>query len=415
MLFLLVGCASRPSSAELPPSRFVSNPTPTPASAENTLFVIGSFTGEQEAQMVALLDRFSDETGIQTLYRGNGEVAELLRQSVEAGQTPDIIFLPKANWLHELADAGAIMPLAPQVAASVRDNFRDGWEAEVTHNDTLYGVPFDANLKSLLWHRYAELFVLPNTFDTLKSGAEEGHYGFTVTGGAGWMLTDWFENILLATVGVDVYDGLIQHEIAWSDPRVITAAQNYVELLQPDHILGGTEGATLPLDESAFERTFMNSQERGLHLWLGQGSIVIPYANRVGFDDYIPALFPTDGTLIVVGSIAVGTNQRTETNQFLYYLTQARSVEPWVQAGGFVSPQLTIEPSAYPLWVNGFEATYLVDAQRLRGDLSDQIPPHLSTYLAEQLREMLRRPDEIEGILAEIEVIATREQGRVPP
>lgn len=370
--------------------------------------------------MLALLERFTAETGVQTLYRGNGEVAELLRQSVESGQTPDVILLPKANWLHELASAGAIPPLSADVVSTVEANFSDTWQQEVSHEGMLYGVPFDANLKSLLWYRPAPEVNAPTTLADLEALAttrsESGNATLTVTGGAGWMLTDWFENILLATAGTEVYDALITHQIPWTDTRVVAAAEAYVALLQPSHILDGQNGATLPLDEVAFARTFNATSAESL-FWIGQGSIVTRYANASSLipeTDYTMAPFPTNGALVVVGSLAVGTNERTETSQFLHYLAQPQSVEPWVQAGGFISPNLALPSADYPTSVSRTEAELLINAPALRGDLSDQLPPNLNTYLGEQLREMLLRPTNIETILAEIEAIATRDQGRVP-
>lgn len=420
ILFFLLGCSPRPTPAPSLPSRFVSDPTPTPAPADNTLFVIGSFTGDQETQMLALLERFTAETGIQTLYRGNGEVAELLRQSVEAGQTPDVLLLPKANWLHELASAGAITPLSGEATKTVQTNFSETWQQEVTHDGLLYGVPFDANLKSLLWYRPTPDVTAPNSLEDLTTLAttrgEAGNTTLTVTGGAGWMLTDWFENILLATAGPEIYDALITHQIPWTDSRVVAAAETYVNLLQPVHVLDGQDGATLPLDEVAFARTFNSTSTESL-FWLGQGSIVTRYANAASLipeTDYTVAPFPTNGALVVVGSLAVGTNDRPETSQFLNYLTQPQSVEPWVQAGGFISPNLALPSADYPTSVSRTEADLLINAPALRGDLSDQLPPNLNTYLGEQLRELLKRPTEIETILAEIEAVATREQGRVP-
>lgn len=421
LLFLLIACGTRPA----PPRMAIATPTsvipsPAPSPDDNTLIVIGRFTGEDEQQLLAILDRFSEETGIQTEYRGNGEVAALLNLAVEEGYTPDVILLPKVKWLHELADGGAIVPLNTEVASIVRNHFNAAWQSEVTHDSTLYGVPFDANLKSLLWYRPAPTLNTPETLNDLTNLADlraaEGQASLTVAGGAGWMLTDWFENVLLATAGTDVYDALITHTIPWTDSRVVAAAEAYLALLQPAHILDGPNGATLPLDEVTFGRTFSASEAESL-FWLGQGSIVTRYATAAALDpgnDYTIAPFPTDGALVVVGSVAVGTNNRSQTQALLGYLAHPESVEPWVQAGGFISPNLALPAIDYPTTVARTEAELLSAAPALRPDLSDQLPPLLGTYLGDQLREMLLRPDDVETILAEIEQVAIREQGRVP-
>jgi alpha-glucoside transport system substrate-binding protein len=421
ILSLLLGCIPRPTPPPTPMSATIQiTPTPATPSDDNRLLVIGRFTGDDEQQFLELLNRFTEATGVQTEYRGNGEVAGLLEVIIEEGQTPDIILLPKTNWLHEMAGAGAIVPLVPEVAEQVTTNFSPAWQAEVTHNGVLYGVPFDANLKSLLWYRPAPNVTPPDTLETLVAIADSRSATdaatLTITGGASWMLTDWFENVLLATAGTEVYDGLMAHTIPWTDPRVVSVAEAYVTLLESSHILDGTEGATLALDQDAFNRTFDANGVESL-FWLGQGSIVSRYASvarLIPEEDYTVAPFPTDGALVVVGSLAVATNERSQTSQLLTYLAQPDSIEPWVQQGGFISPNLALPPDDYPTTVARSEAELLMDAPALRPDLSDQLPPLLGTYLGEQLREMLLRPDDIETILAEIEQVATREQGRVP-
>ena len=130
--------------------------------------------------------------------------------------------------------------------------------------------------------------------------------------------------------------------------------------------------------------------------------------------DYTVIPFPTNSAWVVVGSLAVGTNERTETARFLNYLAQPQAVEPWVRQGGFISPNLALPAADYPTTVARTEADLLATAPALRGDLSDQLPPLLNTYLGDQLRAMLLRPDEVPTLLMEIEAIATREQGRVP-
>jgi alpha-glucoside transport system substrate-binding protein len=423
-LFLLTACLARPTAPPSPPT--VATPdslvftTPTPA--PNTLIVVGGFVGDAEIRLRRIFTDFTAASGIEVQYYGQGEVAEQLRELVEAHQTPDIILLPKAQWLHELAGAGAIAPLAPRVAAAVEQNFSEGWQREVSHEGTFYGVPFDANLKSLLWYRPSPTLTIPADFEGLLALAEEraaiGQSTFTLTGGEPFMLTDWFEHVLLATAGGEVYDGLIAHELAWTDPRVVAAAEDFVTLLQPDYIIAGAEGAQLPLNADALALTLTppNGDSR---LWLGQGSIVARYAETLALtagEDYEVAPFPTDGSVVVIGSLAVGTNGRAETTELLLYLTQPEAVTAWVQSGGFLSPNLALSPDVYPSEVARAEAELLVSAAAIRPDLSDQLPPHLGyPYLGNQLREMLLRPDEIELILGEIEQVAIRDQGRIVP
>ena len=426
-LLLLTACVGRPMPAPKPPASFsLVAPTPTARPAGDSLFVIGRFVGDDEVLMRELLKEFTNQSGVEVAYQGDGEVAKLLQQQIKDGRTPDVLLLPKAHWLREMASAEAIPPLSDEVAAAVEAHFSEAWLDLVTYGGYIYGVPFDANAKSLLWYRPDALEKVgrgpPETLEELFELAHEleaqGEVAFVVPGGAGWLLSDWFENVLLASTGTQLYDDLIAHRVAWTNPAVEAAAQEYLSLLRDPWVMGGSqEAATLPLNFESFARAFDPSQA-GAAMWLGQGSIANSFAaqkNLLAEETYDLFPFPANGSMIVIGSVAVGTNSRAETMALLNFLAQPEAVEPWVRAGGFISPNHDLPLDTYPTKVARQEAELLASAQRFRTDLSDRLPPNLGfPFFGDQLREMLKRPDDLPSILAEIEKVAIREQGAAP-
>lgn len=419
LLLLLLGCGARPTPPESPPLPFsLEDATATALPPQAPLQLIGHFRGEDEPALRAMLARFSEAEQVEVIYEGAERLPELLRARLEAGPPPDVIILPVPGWLPELAAAGAIPPLPDATAASVRAHFGPAWVELASHEGTLYGIPLDANAKSLLWYRpdaLATALTPPQSLADLTALARSlearGQPAFAVAGGAGWPLTDWFESVLLASAGPEVYDDLIHHRRAWSDPAVQRAAEHFVALLAEGRVLGGAEGAaTLPLTPESFARAF-DPQAPGAAFWLGQGSVVGALAGeqREGFELFP---FPANGGLIGGGSLVVATNQRPETQALLHFLAQPEAVEPWVRQGGFISPNRDVPLSAYPSSLARHEATLLVDARLFRYDLSDRLPPKLGQeFLPEQLRQMVRDPEQIPAILAAIEQVATREQG----
>jgi alpha-glucoside transport system substrate-binding protein len=373
--------------------------------------------------MRAILGRFTRESGIETQYEGVERVSERLLEQLETGQIPDVLLLPVPDWLQELAGAGAIPPLDDEVAEVVRDNFAPSWVDFVSHDGRIYGVPFDANAKSLLWYRREQRPELevepPSELQDLHELARElearGQATFAVAGGVNWTLTDWFENVLLATSGTETYDALITHRISWTDPEVEAAARQFVSLLRPEWVMGGTEGIiNAPLLADTFYEAF-DPAAPGAGLWLGQSSIVLPWLQEA--TPHSPAhydvfLFPTGGVVIVAGSVVAGTNNEPATAALLDFLARPEAVESWVREGGFVSPSRAVPMDAYPTDIARHEAELMVDAPAFRYDLSDRLPPNLGfPFLGERLAAMLREPDDIPAILAEIEEVATREQG----
>jgi alpha-glucoside transport system substrate-binding protein len=241
--------------------------------------------------------------------------------------------------------------------------------------------------------------------------AEEGHATFALPGQIGWTLTDAFENVLLATAGPEVYDGLRAHHLAWTEPTVEEAAHRFVSLLRDEWLMGGTEGMLgMPLWAESFVEA-LGPDRPGAAFWLGPDS-VIAESGLVEGEDFAPAAFPTGGGVIGVGSVAVATNAEPGTMALLAYLAQPEAVEPWVRAGGFVSTSQGVALDAYPSGRARQEAALLVQAPLFRYDLSDRLPPNLGgTFLPEQLARMLQEPEQVPAILADIERVATREQG----
>jgi ABC-type glycerol-3-phosphate transport system substrate-binding protein len=425
LFLLLTACGARPMPAiKSPPAFSLVAPAAPATSASDALLVIGRFVGDDEVPMRALLADFTETHGIEVEYEGAGEVATLLQERVEAGLTPDVILLPKAHWLGELASAGAIPELSDEVAQVVQANFSSAWVDLVSYQGGVYGVPFDANAKSIVWYRPKALptrdSTLPRTLEELFGLAEaleaENEVAFVLPGGAGWVLTDWFENILLASAGTQVYDDLTRHRISWTDPTIQEAAQLFVSLLRDEWVMDGVEEAAhLALDYQNFGRAFSRSTPAAT-MWLGQGSIVNSFAAQNDLQpnkDYDLFPFPADGTTIVIGSVAVGTNNKPQSQALLAFLAQPEAVAPWVKAGGFISPNEKLPLKSYPTLITRHEAQLLKQAQRFRSDLSDKLPPNLGfPYLGNQLRQMLLRPDQVMGILAEIEQVASREQGK---
>ena len=88
----------------------------------------------------------------------------------------------------------------------------------------------------------------PATFSDLvkdaKTVAASGTPALAMTGGDGWTLTDWFENVYLSQAGPQAYDKLTKHQIKWTDPSVTHALQTMAQVLgDSSSLAGGTQGA----------------------------------------------------------------------------------------------------------------------------------------------------------------------------
>ncbi|MCB0077959.1 MAG: carbohydrate ABC transporter substrate-binding protein [Anaerolineales bacterium] len=414
ILLLLLPACGRPAAPAPPDSPFAeAAPTASPRPADDALRMIGHIASDQQLpQMEALLARFSAQTGVAVDYKGDPLLPELLRQQLDAEQIPDLILLPVPNWIDALASAGAIVPLDEAASAAVEAHFGEGWQQLVSVDGQLFGVPFDARSKSLLYgppsllpaDGFADLADLQR-FAEVR--AAQGNVTFALPGAIGWTLTDSFENTLLASAGPEVYDALRDHRIPWTDDRVVAAFDTWLALLRPGHLLDGAAGTVeLPLRADVFA-TIFDVEPPPAALWWGpEGVIAESGVAPIGVTP-----FPMDG-VVGVGSVVVATNARPATMALLAYLAQPDAILPWVEAGGFVSPNRDVPLDAYPDALSRAQAAQLVDASLFRYDLSDRLPPKLGgDYLWGQLKAILLAPDELPRLLAEIERVAIREQG----
>ena len=396
-------------------------PSPTPPPA-NRVRVLASWRGGDEAGFLRALEVFTAQTGITVEYTGEAEVADALLANIEAGTPPDVVVLPKINWLWELASAGAIPPLDPETAQAVQARYSDTWVELVSYRGQRYGVPFRATSKSLLWYRPDALGTRPEvgSLDELESTASQlaarGMRPFAVPGGegGGWPLTDWFENILLAEAGPETYEALARHDIQWTDPAVRRAAQRFVRLLRDEWLLGGAEGAVrLALAES-FEATFVPQRPRAA-FWLGLGPVVdgqLRKFPRVRPHENIEVTaFPADGVVGIVDT-AVALNEREETRRLMAFLASPEAARLWIEHGGyFISPNGGVPASAYPDDFRTFEARQLQEAAAFAYDLSDRLPRLLTQELQRSLQTLVQQPERLDQILEELEAVAAREQG----
>mgnify|MGYP001063285990 CR=1 FL=1 len=84
--------------------------------------------------------------------------------------------------------------------------------------------------------------------------------GFGSEGATGWPATDWVEDIMLRTAGVDAYDKWYTHQIPFTDPSVEKATQTFADFMYgpngtDKYVLGGAKN-TRKTDER-LERNFV--------------------------------------------------------------------------------------------------------------------------------------------------------------
>jgi ABC-type glycerol-3-phosphate transport system substrate-binding protein len=389
--------------------------------------VAAVWSGAEQKSFRAVLDAFEDRTGASVTYTSTGDdIAAVLTPRIAGGDAPDVAILPQPGLLADFAGQGVLEPIEDVAGTAVDRNYSPIWRELGSADGTLYGVWFKAANKSLWWYNAQVLkdagVKPPKTFDDLSSVVTTvNDFGVTplsVGGADGWTLTDQFENIYLATAGPDMYDQLATHSIPWTDPSVVSALTTMGELLQPDMIAGGSDGALQTEFPASVSQVFTDPPDAAMVMegdfvagviqdetdaTVGQQAKVFPY----------PPVEGGTGPVVSAGDVAVLMQDSDGGKALVEFLASPQAATIWAKRGGFISPNSGVKPGAYPDKVTRTIAQQVIAAgDDLRFDLSDLQPAAFGATVGQGLwkefQDFLSDPSDPQGAAAAMEAAATQ-------
>ena len=352
--------------------------------------VMAVWDGAEAARFGRVIAGFEAATGASVSYTPEPSgVPAALEARVASGSPPDVAFLPQPGALRQYAAQGRLIPVDTATAALVGANYGSVWRDLGSYENRLYGVWFKAADKSLVWYRVAAFeqagVVPPATVDRMMTLARtfsaSGLAAFAVGGSDRWTLTDWFENLYLDVAGPRGYDLLAAHRRPWTDPSVKTTLALMESALAPDLVAGGSEGALSTTFRQSVDEVF---GARPTAAMTSEGDFVAGLVSSdtsavLGVDADVfpfPSLGASPGGVVGGGDVAVMLRRSPAADAFLRYLATPEAAARWASQGGFISPNVNLDPSVYPDPITRFEARSLLDAgDSFRFDLSDLQPP----------------------------------------
>lgn len=397
--------------------------------------VAAVWTGPEQERFQQVLNAFEEQTGATANFTSTGDdIAAVLGPAVEAGDPPDVAILPQPGLLRDFAGQDALQPIDDIVGDELEENFAPIFQDLGSVDGTLYGLYWKLANKSTVWynlHAFQNAGVQPpEDWDELQQVAQtlsdSGVTPYSIGGGDGWTLTDWFENIYIRTAGADSYDQLAEHQIAWTDQSVKDALTVFSDVVgNPDLIAGGTSGALQTDFNTSVTQVFANPQSPDAAIvYEGDfvaGLITGETESQLGTDaDFFP--FPEiegSGPAVIGGGDAAVLMTDSEGGRALIeFLATPEAAEIWAAEGGFLSPNRAVDPSVYPDDITRRTAESLVaaaDAGNFRFDMSDLQPSEFGATTGEGmwglLQEFVRNPDDVDGITQQLEQAANRAFG----
>lgn len=279
---------------------------------------------------------------------------------------PDLVMLPQPGRLAELVRLRKVRPVAPALWSDAEGpRYAEHWGQLLFHGGKPYGVPFKAADKSLVWYdreqiaRYRlgepENWTLADWLDRMEFLAETPSRLLALGAADGWVLTDVFENVLLAE-SPRYYDELAaaRGDRSWDNPAVRAALRHLGTLWGHRHAFPGGVAATLTRQFPDALREVFEYRRAVLVVMPDFAEPIVRSGLRrarrpesaVGVTAFPPVRAALAPPRIVGGDVMVITasaNRRTE--ELVAALADPAAPLPWLErAGGFITPNMRATP-----------------------------------------------------------------------
>ena len=360
--------------------------------------VFGSLTDGDADAFIASLHSFEDQAEIDVRYVGSSNFEADLLERVRRGDPPDLALIPQPGLLETLAVDGLALPYDGDLAVAATSDIDPRLVQLTTVGGMVYGSWWSVDPKSIVWYSprqfHSRDLPVPNTWDELlsltdriaQSGTAPWCLGVRDGGATGWVATDWVEDLVLRFAGADAYDQWVGHKLPFTDPRISAEVERFGSIaLNAQRVNGGNRAAVeITVSDAArgllgnAPKCLMHRQASFLPDLLGspaKGVDISPDGDLWAFPFPGPAGSTT--TMLVGGTMVARFAERPEVRAAAKWLTTADAAAARASRGGFISPLESFDPAQYPNELNSMLAGWTADAEVLRFDASDLMPPEV--------------------------------------
>ena len=254
----------------------------------STVTIGGGFTGAQGEAFQNDLTAWGKTKGITVKYSGSDSFQTSIITQVRGGTAPDVAIFPQPGVLKGLIGNGMVaLDDLIDVKTAVADE-ANGLPDVAKVNGKTYGLPYNINVKSLVWYNPAAFkkagYAVPTTdaeMDALskKIIADGTGYPWCVgieSGTAtGWAMTDWLEEYVLRYGGLQQYTDWINHKVLFDSPLVTKAADKVSQtILQPGQVNGGGKAIVATNFGTAGNDLFVSGKSKGQCFMMRQGTFI---------------------------------------------------------------------------------------------------------------------------------------------
>ncbi|MCL7453218.1 MAG: ABC transporter substrate-binding protein [Anaerolineae bacterium] len=392
-----------------------------------TVSILAVWSGEEQDSFMAMLQPLLDHTGIEVEYTASRDINAILTTQIEGGNPPDVAGLPGPGQLREFAAEGHLVALNDILDMdALQQNYDEGFLDQGMVDGQLYGFFAKASVKSFIWYSppafEAAGYEIPTTWEELNAleqqiiddGATPWCIGLESGAATGWPGTDWIEDIMLRTAGVDTYDQWWQHEIPWTDDTVRNAWETWGTVVGDQAMIYG--GTPYVLSTNFGEAPFpLFDDPPGCYLHR-QASFITGFiedqfpdleaGTGYNFFEFPPIDEQHGNPLLIAGDLMGVFNDTPQSRAVAQWLVSADAQRIWAERGGFLAPNKQVDPSVYPDQITVQIGELLTQATAVRFDASDLMPEAVNSSFWSGIVDFVSDPSQLDSILQSIESAA---------
>ncbi len=364
-----------------------------------SLKIDGPWGGVDKALFETVVAYFEAATGADVEYSGGDGFEQRVMIDVEAGSPPGIAVVPQPGLALELARRGKLSPLPAATADWLRENYAAGesWVdlgtfAGADGAEALYGFFYKVDVKSLVWYspeNFEDMgYEVPETMEDLKALTEQivedGETPWCIGLGSGpatgWPATDWVEDMMLRVNTPEDYDAWTTNALAFDDPKVVAAIDEFGWVAKNDDFVAGGAAAVGSTDFrdspkglfSSPAQCYMHHQASFIPSFFPEGTVV---GEDIDFF-YFPSYAEKDlgKPVLGAGTLFVITQDSPVAQAFLEFLQTPIAHEIWMAQTGFLTPHKGVNTEVYGDPTLKKMGDILLQADTFRFDGSDLMP-----------------------------------------
>ena len=329
-----------------------------------TVGVYTVITGTEADAYRKSYELFNQCTGATATFEDSKDFEAQINVRIDSGNPPDVAIFPQPGLLSQLVnDKGAVKPLPEDIEAFAKTYFPDDWMNYGVVNDIPFGIPNNADFKSLVWYNPSlwkeKGWTVPTTWDELQatqkqitdSGVKPWCMGIGSGAATGWYLTDWLEEYVLRMSGPDVYDQWVTNDVKFTDPAIADALAGVGEIAKNPAAVNAGFGDVATVASAQFSDPAAKVLSKECPMWrfAANGDAFFPAGTKFGPDGdvdafYFPPMNDKFGqTVLGGGTFYAAFQDRPEVQAFLTFISSPEYANERAKAGSYISANRALD------------------------------------------------------------------------